>query len=129
MFTVEQIQNAHSKVKSGADFPAYIREIKSLSVTHYTAFVTDGHVDYYGANSEVVSTPPKYAPKEISQVLHAERFQAGLKAHQRGETDYLTFITMCADEGVNSWEISMDKMTCTYFDIKGQQVLVEEIPG
>ena len=34
MFTVEQIKAAHSKVKSGADFPSYIKEIKSLGVTH-----------------------------------------------------------------------------------------------
>lgn len=30
MFTVEQIKAAHAKVKSGADFPGYITEIKSL---------------------------------------------------------------------------------------------------
>lgn len=27
MFTVEQIENAHKKVKSGADFPKYIQGI------------------------------------------------------------------------------------------------------
>lgn len=30
MFTVEQIETAHAKVKSGADFPNYIKEIKEL---------------------------------------------------------------------------------------------------
>ena len=29
MFTVEQIQQAHQKVRSGADFPKYIQEIKA----------------------------------------------------------------------------------------------------
>jgi uncharacterized protein YbcV (DUF1398 family) len=52
MFTVEQIKAAHSKVKSGADFPSYIKEIKSLGVTHYEAYVTDGHIDYHGANDD-----------------------------------------------------------------------------
>jgi hypothetical protein len=33
MFAVEQIKTAHSKVKSGADFPAYIQDIKKLGVT------------------------------------------------------------------------------------------------
>ena len=28
MFTAEEVKTAHSKVKSGADFPAYIQEIK-----------------------------------------------------------------------------------------------------
>ena len=30
MFTAEQIKAAHSKVQSGADFPAYIKAIKAL---------------------------------------------------------------------------------------------------
>ena len=47
MFTAEQIKAAHSKVKSGADFPSYIQEIKALGVTHYEAYVTDGHIDYH----------------------------------------------------------------------------------
>lgn len=49
MFTVAEIKAAHSKVKSGADFPAYIQDIKRLGVTYYETFVTDGHTDFYGA--------------------------------------------------------------------------------
>ena len=30
MFTVEQIDQAHEKVKSGADFPDYNQEIKQM---------------------------------------------------------------------------------------------------
>lgn len=48
MFTVEQIKAAHSDIKSGPDFPAYIRDIKKLVVTTYDVFVADGHSDYYG---------------------------------------------------------------------------------
>lgn len=32
MFTVEQIETAHDKVKTGADFPNYIQEIKQMGV-------------------------------------------------------------------------------------------------
>jgi uncharacterized protein YbcV (DUF1398 family) len=45
MFTVEQIKAAYSKVRSGADFPTYIKEIKKLGITHYEAYVADGHID------------------------------------------------------------------------------------
>jgi hypothetical protein len=41
MFTVEQIKAVHSKVKSGADFPNYIKEIEILGIIHYGTFVTD----------------------------------------------------------------------------------------
>lgn len=32
MFTVTQIKEAHSKVKSGADFPKYIQQIKGFAL-------------------------------------------------------------------------------------------------
>jgi len=42
MFTLEQIKVAHAKVKSGADFPAYILELKLIGLLSHTQFVTDG---------------------------------------------------------------------------------------
>lgn len=128
MFTAEQLQAAHSKVKSGADFPAYIQEIKQLGVTHYEAYVSDGHIDYHGANQHTARVPEKYAPMTISDTANMELFKAELLAHQQGKTDYLTFITMCATAGIEKWVIQMDKMTCTYYDKAGKAVLEEQIP-
>ena len=128
MFTVEQIKTAHSKVKSGADFPAYIKEIKSLGVTHYEAYVTDGHIDYHASDNYTATVPPKYEPLAISDTTKIEEFKAELLAHQQGKTDYLTFIKMCAETGIEKWEICMDKMTCTYYDKAGNEILVEQIP-
>lgn len=129
MFTVEQIKAAHSKVKSGADFPSYIKEIKALGVTHYEAYVTDGHIDYHGANQYTAKVPAKYAPLQIADTPQKDQFREGLAAHQQGKTDFLTFIKMCAAFGIEKWQICMDKMTCTYYDQAGIEVLVEEIPG
>ena len=128
MFTAEQIKAAHSKVKSGADFPAYIKEIKALGVTHYEAYVSDGHINYHGANNHTAKVPEKYAPLAIADTAQVETFKAELLAHQQGKTDYLTFIAMCAETGIEKWEICLDKMTCTYFDKAGTEVLVERIP-
>ena len=128
MFTVEQIKAAHSKVKSGADFPAYIKEIKLLGITHYETYVTDGHIDYHGVNDYTVKAPAKYAPLVITDTTKIKEIKTGLIAHQQGKTDFLTFIKMCADTGIEKWEIVIDKMTCTYFDKGGNEVLIEEIP-
>ena len=68
MFTVEQIKTAHSKVKSGADFPAYIQDIKKLGVTYYETFVSDGHTDYYGANDYKTSSSAKYDTLQIAEI-------------------------------------------------------------
>ena len=128
MFTAEHIQAAHSKVKSGADFPAYIQEIKALGVTHYETYVADGHIDYHGANNHTAKVPAKYDAMAIADVVKVEEFKTELRAHQEGKTDYLTFINMCATVGIEKWAIDMDKMTCTYYDKTGNEVLVEAIP-
>jgi uncharacterized protein YbcV (DUF1398 family) len=128
MFTVEQIRTAHSKVKSGADFPSYIKEIKVLGVTHYEAYVTDGHIDYHSGNDYTAKVPAKYEPLVIADTSNGDEFKAELIAHQQGKTDFLTFIKMCANFGIEKWEICMEKMACTYYDKAVNIILVEEIP-
>jgi uncharacterized protein YbcV (DUF1398 family) len=128
MFTTDQIKTAHSKVKSGADFPDYIQEIKTLGVTHYEAYVYDGHIDYHGADTFTATVPPKYSPLPIAAAAQRENFKAGLKDHQQGKTDFLTFITMCAHSGIEKWAVDMHTMTCTYYDMAGNEILKEEIP-
>ncbi|WP_318342923.1 DUF1398 domain-containing protein [Flagellimonas baculiformis] len=128
MFTIEQIKAAHGKVKSGADFPAYIQEIKTLGVTQYETYVADGHVDYHGTNGHTIKAPAKYETIAIADACNREQFLIELKEHQKGNTDYPTFIAMSAEMGIEKWAISMKKMTCTYYDKKGKEILVEEIP-
>jgi uncharacterized protein YbcV (DUF1398 family) len=128
MFTVEEIKTAHSKVKSGADFPSYIKEIKALGVTHYEAYVSDGHIDYHGANNHTAKVPAKYGSLVVSDTSKEEEFKEALIAHQQGRTDFLTFIKMCATFGIEKWAICMDRMSCTYYDRAGNIILVEEIP-
>lgn len=48
MFTTQQIEQAHEKVKSGADFPKYIQEIKGFGVQSFITFVKDSHTEYFG---------------------------------------------------------------------------------
>lgn len=126
MFTVEQIKAAHSRVKSGADFPEYIKEIKSLGITHYETYVIDGHIDYYQAKNHM-AVPAKYDLLVIADTPKIEEFKMELIAHQQGKTDFLTFIKMCAETGIARWEICMEKMTCIYYDKKDNEVLVEQI--
>ncbi len=128
MFTVEQIKAAHSKVKSGADFPAYIQDIKKMGVTYYETYVTDGHTDYFGANNFKTSAPAKYNPLTIAETSNTDQFKVDLKNHQQGKTDYPTFCSDCATSGIEKWAVCMDKMTCTYYDLANNELLVEAIP-
>jgi uncharacterized protein YbcV (DUF1398 family) len=127
-FTVAQIKLAHSKVKSGADFPAYIQEIKKLGVTRYETFVADGSTDYYGTHDYQVSSGGRYDTLVIAGTAAAEQFKSDLKDHQQGKTDFPSFCNSCARWGIEKWAVSTEKMTCTYYDKAGNEILVEEIP-
>ncbi|GBF22534.1 hypothetical protein C21_04729 [Arenibacter sp. NBRC 103722] len=128
MFTIEQIKEAHGKVKSGADFPSYIQDLKKLGVTYYETFVVDGHTDYYGVNDYKIISPAKYEMLTVAEKSNEEQFKTDLKTHQDGKTDYPTFCADCAKSGIEKWAVCMEKMTCTYYDKAGKEMLVEEIP-
>lgn len=128
MFTVEQIKTAHSKVKSGEDFPAYIKEIKHVGVASYETWFTDGHSDFYGNDNSKTSSSAKYDNLEIAETSNTIQFKSDLVAHQQGKTDYHTFCNDCAKSGIEKWAVSMDKITCTYFDRTGNTILVELVP-
>jgi len=129
MFTLEQTKAAHTKVRSGADFPAYIMELKTLGVLHYDTYVADGHTVFCGAEGYKIATPARYAVLFVAESCNASAFAADLKAHQQGRTDYAAFCNSCAMYGVAGWTVDNAAMTCTYYDKKGNEVLVEVIPG
>ena len=128
MFTVEQIEEAHSKVASGADFPKYIQEIKGFGVKSFETWVKDSHTKYFGDNNFKTESAPKYEDLQIEDILNKEEFQHCLKKHQQGQTDYMKFCEDCAENGVEKWIVDLDQYTCIYFDKAGNEVLAEEIP-
>ncbi len=128
MFTVAQIELAHAKVKTGADFPHYIQEIKTIGVTAFETWVLDSHTVYFGENGFQTKSAPNYEALIIAQESNKELFMHYLKMHQQGETDYFTFCKHCAETGIEKWFVSLDKMTCSYFDKAKKEVLVEQVP-
>lgn len=128
MFTIEQIKTAHLKVKSGADFPGYIQEMISIGVVAYEHYVSDGRIQYYGMNDFILSAEAKWALVEIAEVGSVEKLKHSLTIHQQEQTDYPTFCKQSAEAGVKKWVINISKMTCTYYDKAGSEMVVEEIP-
>lgn len=128
MFTVEQIQSAHKKIKSGAEFPKYIQEIKQMGVTAFETWVKNSHTQYLGSNDYQIQSDPIYNELIISETSDRIAFLNYLKQHQRGETDYYTFCSHCAETGIEKWKVSIEAMTCTYYNKAGNEILVEQIP-
>lgn len=128
MFTIEKIEHEHKKVKSGIDFPKYILEIKIMGVTGFETWVIDSHTEFYGENNFITTSKSKYDELLISNISNKENFIILLKAHQQGKTDYFTFCKECAEAGIEKWFVNLDKMTCTYYDKIGNEILIEQIP-
>lgn len=128
MFTVEQIENAHDKVKTGADFPDYIQEIKKMGVKSFETWVKDSHTEYFGENGFTTTSEPQYEDLTIANDSDKEKFTQQLKSHQRGEIDYMKFCRDCAETGIEKWWVDIDKFICTYYDKAGNEIFQEEIP-
>ena len=129
MFTIEQIHAAHGKVKSGADFPQYVQDLKALGVNHYDTFVEDGSSKFYGADNFVLEAPAKYPNLPVSQVGSAEALLQIIAIHQKGETDYPTFCRQAAEAGVEKWTTHMVNMEVAYYDKAGNALTIEPIPN
>lgn len=129
MFTISQIKELHSKVKSGADFPIYIQDLIAVGVHGYDIFVNDGHEEYFGANNFRVAATKTYDSIGIAPSANKERFIEFLVMHQNGQTDYLTFCNHAAQCGIAKWSVNIVEMTCTYFDLAVAPILIEKIPN
>ena len=128
MFALDQIREAHARVKSGADFPHYIQDLIVLGVQKYDIFVRDGHGEYASADGNTLVSPPKYDTLTVADTSDAEWFTERLRAHQKGQTDYMTFCQDSANAGVEKWTVDTAAMTCTYYDKDGKVMLEERIP-
>ncbi len=128
MFTIEQIHLAHSKVKSGADFPAYVQDLIQIGVVYYDTYVIDGHTVYLGKNNFTLASNAVHPVLEIASSGNQKALEHALKIHQEGQTDYLTFSQQAADAGVEKWTVDMHQMTCIYYDRQGNKLVEENIP-
>ena len=127
MFTLEQIHAAHSRTKSGAEYPQYVAELKALGVLRYTHFVADGHTEFQGSEGLPISSAASPTIRVIAREGDAAGFRTQLVANQKGATSFAEFCSDCARTGVATWVADFASMTCTYYLLNGTVVLVEEI--
>ncbi|HSD15190.1 MAG TPA: 2,3-bisphosphoglycerate-independent phosphoglycerate mutase [Flavobacterium sp.] len=128
-FSLEEIHEAHSHVKSGADFPRYANELKNMGVLKYENFVADGKTIYFGVNDFSLTDEPKYERIKISNDPSTLELERVIKTHQQGQTDYKTFCIQAAAAGAYKWICDFTDMTCSYCDADGNTMIIEDIPN
>ena len=129
MFTLDQIDSAHAKIKTGADFPAYLQALISLGVASYEISVFDGSTTYTGNDGSEIASEAMYPEINIADKSDTDQFINYLKSHQQGQTDFLIFCGHAAQTGVEKWVVDTSAMTCSYYDKSGKLMLMEKIPG
>ncbi|WP_160680068.1 DUF1398 family protein [Clostridium sp. C8-1-8] len=127
MFTKEKIEAAHNKVKSGEDFPKYVKEIKGMGIKSHEVVLSDGIWIFKGTDEQVIQINTEMKNLRVSEQSSIEKFKQILYKHQKGETDYSTFCIEASEAGVERWVSNFDDMTVTYFDLYGNPIDVEKI--
>jgi uncharacterized protein YbcV (DUF1398 family) len=128
MFSLEEIKAAESKIKTGADFPQFIKEIKAMGVVRNDVYVSNGLSIYFdNEDNSQQARPADYPELSINDESSAEKLAHAIKIHQEGETDYFTFCKQAADAGVEKWVIDLGHMTYTYLNAEGKELVKENI--
>jgi len=130
MVSIESIKAAEAKIKTGADFPKFISEIKEMGVVRNDVYVSNGLSIYFdNEDQSQQASPENYPELVVNDESSTEKLAHALKIHQQGETDYFTFCKQAADAGVEKWVIDFGHMTCTYLDNEGNELVKENIPS
>ncbi len=127
MFTLDQVNDIHKRLGKQKTLPEYLSALNSIGVYKYDSFISDGHSEYFGKDNQKVISEPVHKNLTIANTSNREGLLKHLNLHNQGQTDYLEMSRGLADSGIEKWSFDTSKMTITYFDIDGRDLLVEAI--
>lgn len=127
MFTLAQIDEIHNTLGKRASLPDYLQALNSIGVIKYDSFITDGHSEYFGADNHKLVSQPVHEKYAIAEISNLEGFMIHLNLHEQGKTDYFQMSQGLADSGVEKWTFDTKQMTIAYYDMAGNELLVEDI--
>lgn len=127
MFTIEQINDLHTRLGSAKTLSEFVRALKALGVERYDSYVADGHAEYFGQGGQKVVSPPVHEVLAVAEIGQHETFVQHLRRHEQRETTYLEMSIGLAQSGIEKWTVDTGRMTMTFYDKSGREMLVEKI--
>ena len=127
LFTADNIKAIYSRPRTGADFPALIRELKGAGVTSYDHVIETGANVFRGGNGETLTLDNMGPACRMSDCPDLESLKRVIAEHQRGLSNYPTLCRLVGEVGVKKWVCDLSAMTCSYFDKSGGKMHVEVI--
>lgn len=104
-----------------------MRALKELGVEWYDSHLADGHSEYFGQGGHRVVSPPVHEELPVAETGQREAFLQHLRQHERRETTYLEMSKGLARSGVEKWTVDTGRMTMTFYDKAGRELLVDRI--
>ena len=89
MFTIEQINDLHTRLGSASTLPEYVRGLNALGVERYDSYLADGHSEYFGQGGHTVVSPSAHEVFAVAETSQRERFLEHLRQHEHGQTTYV----------------------------------------
>ena len=127
MFTIEQIDDLHARLGSAKTLPEYVQALKALGVKRYDSYLADGHSEYFGQGDHKVVSPPVHEVLPVAETSQREMFLQHLSRHEQRQTNYLEMSRGLAQSGIEKWTVDTGRMTMTFYDKAGNEMLVEQI--
>jgi uncharacterized protein YbcV (DUF1398 family) len=127
MFTIEQIDELHARLGSARTLPEYVRALKTLGVERYDSYLADGHSEYFGQGGHKVISPPVHEVFHVAETGQRKMFLQHLRLHEQRQTTYLEMSKGLAQSGIEKWTVDTGRMTMTFYDKAGREMLVEQI--
>ena len=127
MFTIEQINELHARLGGARTLPEYVRALKALGVERYDSYLADGHSEYFGQGGHRVASPPVHEVLPVAETSQRETFLQHLRRHELRQTTYLEMSRGLAQSGIEKWTVDTGRMTMTFYDQTGREMLAEQI--
>jgi len=127
MFTIEQINELHARLGNARTLPEYVRALKALGVERCDSYLADGHSEYYGQGGHRVVSPPAHEVLAVAETGQRETFLQHLRRHELRQTTYLEMSRGLAQSGIEKWTVDTGRMTMTFYDKAGIEMLIEQI--
>jgi uncharacterized protein YbcV (DUF1398 family) len=127
MFTIEQSNDFHDRSGSAKTFTEYVLALKARGVERSDSYLCDGHSEYFGPCGRGVVSPPVHEVLAVAETGEREIFLEHLRRHERRETTYLQMSRGLAQSAIEKWTVYPDRITMTFYDKTGREMLVELI--
>jgi len=126
-FTLEQINAIHDRLGSAETLAQYAQELHKIGVEHADSYVADGHSEYFAKDGHSIVSSPAHEKLAVSEASDKQGLLYYLDLHDAGKINYLEMSSSLAKSGIEKWVINTSKLTMTFYDKAGNELLVDDI--